>query len=167
MNTTSTVAMIIDMQGCFVDDLYAVDKALLVESQTAILAYCAQEDIPVICVELIGCDGTIGPLKRVLKTVPRAHTVRKIHTDSFSNSQVHETLQGFGAKKLLLMGLNASACVLATAKSAVRHGYPVITAENLIANPRSCCGSKSRDWYQANSTFFRDILPPEQLLAAV
>jgi len=55
--------------------------------------------------------------------------------NAFAETNLDPWLKWFGTTDLILMGINATACVEATARGAVKKGYAIHTAHDLIANP--------------------------------
>lgn len=143
--------LIIDMQKVFLEDIDGKERRRLIESQAEILNYCAEHDIPIVVVEYRGCGKTIRELKRRIKKVPRQEFVTKNVNNGFRNPELEEALKTWGVKKIILMGVNASACVIETAEGAIKKGFQIATSECLIADEGKT--DKSLPWYKKNSIY--------------
>jgi len=144
-------ALLVDMQRFFLRDLEVGVEASLIAAQKEIIRYCAQADIPLFVLEYNDEGRTIGELRHEIARVPQTKTIIKKHDDGFKRTALDECLQEFSITHLLLMGVNASFCVRDTARSALRRGYQIITADHLIANCKcDICDvlNKDREWYQ-------------------
>jgi len=129
-----SAALLIDMQSKFVGLWKSVDLGKLVGNQAKVIRYCAALDIPLVVLEYKNRGATLAALQKEIRRVPRVLELLKCDDNGFSNPRLHKMLQQFGAKTLLLMGINASHCVRRTALGAVRRHYSVLTAENLIVD---------------------------------
>lgn len=156
-NEIPTLAVIVvDMQSKFVDALDPIDKGLLLGSQMEVLGTCAKKDIPLFILEhRCTRGGTIETLHEAIATVPRTKVIAKTHNDGFRDTTLQADLKKLGTKSLIFTGINASYCVMDTAFSALRLGYRMVTAENLIADA-TCHArlNKSRQWYKENGIHF-------------
>lgn len=150
-----TAVVLIDMQEHFVCDLAPDTKEHIVMHQQTVLADCAKLDVPVVVLEFDGYGSTLGVLEEGIQSIRRSARLKKSSNDGFSRAMLRERLEEFGATSLLLMGINASYCVLDTAKSAKRLGFNVVTSSALIADQkRKAYKNLSQDWYRANSAFY-------------
>jgi nicotinamidase-related amidase len=157
--------LLIDMQDHFVDGLGEREEvAHLVLSQIAVLRRCQKENIPVIVLEYDGCGKTIPDLEAELTSIRMVIRVTKSQDSGFSGTKLDDKLRDLGVGTLLLMGINADACVLKTAKDARKLGYVVITNTELIACPNQTAASYG-DWYRVNGVFVEKV--PETLRALV
>ncbi len=125
-------------------------------------------NIPLVVLEFANYGPTLGELANEVERVPRYQVVVK-KTDGgfyYASVDLNDLLGGWGVSNLVLMGIEASLCVLTTAKAAVnRYGYHVITGGNLVADvAESCCfgrcqmNPESLAWYQANGRF-HEVFP--------
>jgi nicotinamidase-related amidase len=145
--------IVIDMQHHF---LKAVpEKEKLITSQSHILYYCWENDIPVAAVEYVYHGKTEEYLRGIIEKVPRHSFVEKRQVNGFSNPRLDEILGSWKPDKLLLMGVNASFCVLDLAESALERGYGIMTAHQLIADEEYFKKrKKSLGWYRKNALYF-------------
>ncbi|KAF2008944.1 Isochorismatase hydrolase [Aaosphaeria arxii CBS 175.79] len=58
----------------------------------------------------------------------------KLHPGSFADTNLDETLKGWGIKKVVLVGYMAHVCVSTTARQAAQRGYDVIIVEDGIGD---------------------------------
>lgn len=158
--------LIVDMQSGFLENHTEEAQQNLISAQVKIISECAEQDVPVIVLEFDAdhYGPTVPQIMNELKHVPRVSRLGKTWDDGFTNPDLHEALKALGIEKLVLMGINASYCVRATAKSAVRKGYRIFTADDLISDASHIPAGKSESWYQVNGTFFSGTLTLENVL---
>jgi nicotinamidase-related amidase len=60
--------------------------------------------------------------------------VAKRHGDAFTNPELHAMLSRAGIRRVLLAGVFANACVRATARGALAHGYQVRVLSDCVAS---------------------------------
>jgi len=163
--------LLVDMQERFVCQLRKRDRNLIIPRQLEVIRLCAERDIPLVVLEYLVWlqeeyeyfqEPTIPELFAEAQKVRRCKVVSKGRDDGFLETSLKATLESLGASHLLLMGVNAGGCVLATAGSAVKLGFRVITAGDLIANDRRPSkydkGDKSAPWYEKNGVFCQEYL---------
>jgi nicotinamidase-related amidase len=147
--------VLVDMQTGFLDGTPVEYLEQLLTSQTAILRWCGEHDVPVIVLEYGGNGPTIRVLEEVLTSVPRVTRITKWGNDGFRGTALHERLTTLGIKSLVFMGVNASYCVWDTSRFATHLGYTVLTAETLTMDTFECLNSRldeALDWYLENGT---------------
>lgn len=155
--------LLIDMQDSFLKEVAEEEKRREIPYQLDVLDYCKDNNIPVIVLEYELYGETVPVLKKKvdslpvkeyitksyddgffeLKTTKRSHTYgriiklldEKLLDDDFLKTEVEDKLRAYGIDSILLMGINASGCVLRTAESAVKLGFKIITSKDLIADP--------------------------------
>lgn len=152
----SVAVLIVDMQTEFLKDLARGARQILVSAQVQVIGECAERDIPVIVLEFDKRyhGSTVAPIMNALRRVPRVFRLSKDRNDGFTNKDLQTTLEELGIGKIILMGVNATFCVRETAQSAVRKGYQILTADDLIADGSHISAGKCAPWYEANGTFF-------------
>ncbi|NTW13898.1 MAG: cysteine hydrolase [Candidatus Moranbacteria bacterium] len=151
--------ILIDMQEPFFKNIRTKHKGRILRAQKSALRQCIRHDIPVCVVEYVDCGDTLPDLRELLRKVPRTVTLVKSKDDAFTNRKLAKVLKDWHAGRLILMGINADACVLDTAQSAVRRGYEIITAPALIAGTSWHSENDSIDWYSKNGSVVRSVLP--------
>ncbi|MBI2103183.1 cysteine hydrolase [Candidatus Woesearchaeota archaeon] len=148
-------ALLIDMQSGFLDNALEDTRKKLFFAQKQVLRFCAEENIPVVVLEYEGKGKTVYDLQQKVDLVPTFLTLEKKSDDGFFRTSLDEQLHRWNATDLLVMGINASYCVLETCDSAVRKGYRLHTARDCIRNTCRCCPTKY-DWYEKHSKLYQD-----------
>jgi nicotinamidase-related amidase len=160
---SSLAVLLIDMQADFVESLPDEARDMIIENQTRVIRACAARDIPLVVLEYKHREPTIDVLQIEILRVPRVTVIIKSLDNGFTEKLLNETLKAIGAKKLILMGINASHCVFLTARSAIKLGYCVITNETVIADHHSysCLNPHMRKtsarWYKENGAFVKQL----------
>ncbi len=150
--------LLIDMQRSFVLQLDVADRVKIVARQRRVLTQCIKHNTPVVILEFRGYGATLPSLMERVAKVPRTFSILKEDNDGFENTELHELLSKLDVTSILLMGINASYCVLETAKSAIRLSYSITTAGDLIADPREYrFKSKEKGWYATNGRMCRSL----------
>ena len=156
MDLEGLTVVLIDMQAPFVRRVRKRVRARIISTQQQVISACIERDVPIVVLEYVNHGRTIHKLREVLERVPRKVFITKSNDDGFEEDGLREALEVFGNKTLLLMGVNADACVLKTAKSAVDLGYRVQTSENLIASGNSIIFHLNyKEWYLQNGCFIK------------
>ncbi len=138
----SYAALLIDMQERFLSRYLDSDLEPIISAQTAVLKFCASQDIPIVVVEYRGYGLTTASLQEVIAAVPRSLRLEKTITDALASTSLDEQLRLWNAADLLLMGIYASACVQGTSEGALEKNYRLHTARDLIASHSTLCGEK-------------------------
>ncbi|QQG37650.1 MAG: cysteine hydrolase [Candidatus Kaiserbacteria bacterium] len=125
--------LIIDMQPEYFKKPTRRKRERMLAAQQQALAFCATIDIPVAMVEF-GAEETITEISASVHRVPRSVRLRKHSADAFFETCLDEQLHAWHARTLVLAGLVAGGCVLATARSALSLDYNVRTSEALIGD---------------------------------
>ena len=151
--------LLIDMQKTFVGTIPKEKKKKQISSQIEVLQYCSQKDIPLAVLEFKGLGPTIDELAYHIKKVPRKRYIEKDDSDGFTNPELHEQLNEWNVKNLILMGIYSSQCVKATAKSAIEcdeGDYRIFTSNALISenNPRR--HQETIDWFKDKGKYYDD-----------
>jgi nicotinamidase-related amidase len=76
----------------------------------------------------------------------------KCEDNAFTNQQLDRYLKKLSIDTVLLTGINANACVLATALGALQHGYNITTSKDLIAGFGACSPSIIYSWFRTVGT---------------
>lgn len=164
----STAVLLIDMQEKFMPGLSKGSQEMIVPAQVRVLRECAAENIPLIVIEYKYDGPTLALLEEEIKHIPTVHRIVKQADDAFSEPVLLTTLSRLGVERLLLMGVNASMCVQQTAASALKEGFEIVTARNLIADPASSAfGELMRDFadfYGKHGTLFTEVPPLKNLV---
>lgn len=147
--------LIIDMQDGLVSKLAPIEYESLLRCQLQLIEVCGQFNIPVIMLEL-DCNRfgkTVSVLKEAaIKYLKILVSLEKDENSAFSVMQLEDILKAMGVNTLILSGINASFCVLATARAAFRLGFNVIVDECLIADHEVYEGRRK------SLVFFRQVV---------
>jgi len=145
--------LVIDMQRYFVSHLAPEEAAREIPNQIEVIRAAQRNDIPVFVLQYLGCGPTIEPLMDVISG-SEYHLVIKAADDGFPYTNLDELLKEGGVGTLVLAGINASFCVLSTARGAVERGYDIVTSPEIIGDsPQYADRNESAGWYQANGTW--------------
>ncbi len=82
-----------------------------------------------------------GPAVKELEIMNGEHLVQKSTYSGFYNTNLEDLLKKLNVKTLIIAGISAHVCVLATAFDATYRGYRIIV-------PRECVSSKRRVSYE-------------------
>lgn len=149
--------MVIDMQNQFVQELRWGEAKRIVPRQIVILKKCLLLKIPIILVEYRGSGSTIPPLNDILQKKPRVYTIRKKADDGFTNPRLPRLLQRLRTSTIIIMGINADACVKDTARSASQQGHRIITSNDLLSGPDHHSHNNNGPWFQKNSAWLSSL----------
>src|SRR3989339_243624 len=141
--------VLIDMQKYFCNGLDKSRMNLITQSQEEVLETCVKNDYPVAVLEMVLEGRTIPQLERYFSDLKRKEIVIKPWQDGFEDTKLEGILKKWGLDYILFMGINASQCVLETAKGGRKKGFGILTAEDLIADASLCTETKeSFEWYK-------------------
>ena len=146
------VVLVVDMQARFLREISKKDIRKILKANIQVIEeLCIKKEFPLVTLEFAGCGDTARTLERRIEKVPkhRRKLFLKTKWDGFENEDFAEYIDQIGAKTLIIMGLYADRCVKATAESAVRLEYKIITAGSLIIGTIFDNG-KSAKWYKKN-----------------
>ncbi|MCF7798322.1 cysteine hydrolase [Candidatus Woesearchaeota archaeon] len=139
-------ALVIDMQEDLVygnkhnvedprEGLLKEDQQQLINNHKEFLTYLSNCSIPFFAVELRPKKHgpTINPIKTFFSN-QKQHIIPKYRNNGFSTFYLEQTLQQFNLTHLMLTGINANVCVLATAQAGKEKGYHLYTSCDLIGS---------------------------------
>ncbi|MCX6735546.1 MAG: isochorismatase family protein [Candidatus Parcubacteria bacterium] len=144
--TEGVGAIVIDMQDYFMSD----EKLKMVKNQIPIISFCRKNGIPVAVINYHKCGPITASLTDSTSGLP---VFEKRKDDAFSQEDFQNWLKKNGVKTLIIMGVNACACVFETANSALKNGYRVITNHEIIGGycGHSFCSGGTPEWYDKNT----------------
>jgi isochorismate hydrolase len=152
--------LLIDMQEYFLSDFVDSARYALVESQLDFLRSVRRVDLPVAVLEYKDCGNTLSELRREVDLTSVHQYITKPTNNGFHGTRLDKLLLAWNVNNLILMGINADACVLETARSAVLKDYKIWTANRLIANVSrehdAALNGTFQHWYKANGKYFSD-----------
>ncbi len=158
MGLDGYAALLIDMQPSCTRILPKEKRTEIIRAQKDVLRYCRKNDVPTIVLENIPSRGiTISELSEIasqglLYRFMRYKLVRKPRRDGFKNTGLEKILRGLGACNLVVMGLIDMTCVMETCKGALRRGFKIQTAEDLIGGSDEGVGRHK--WFIDNGIYF-------------
>jgi isochorismate hydrolase len=153
---SNLAVLLIDMQKDFVT---RPEKFDLIPNQVAVLRFCRERYLPVVWIEYDESGETMPELVVELNKIPpgKLYFVSKGSANAFIETDLGEMLRSINATDLIIMGVNACACVYETAVEAHRQGYQIITSENLVAGYCSkCLPERRNEWYEKNGVYVKD-----------
>jgi hypothetical protein len=127
----------------------------MIKRQEKMLEDCISLNIPIGLVERKGKGETIPSLKKIWYDSFPKIDIKKDHQSAFENTPLEEDLEEIGVKNIILIGINAKACVWESAKEGLAKGFKVFTSPDLIDNT---CGSSTRTeywWYSQNGVWVK------------
>ncbi len=146
--------LLIDMQQPFLDEITRREKKKLFSSQKRLIQEC---DIPVVVLEYLGKGMTVRKLRKAIRKTVIFKTIIKGDDDGFWKTELEEELRKLGIDTLILAGINADACVMATASSALKAGFRIITCEKLISGELYEPTDKIIDWFMQKGGFHKEM----------
>lgn len=147
------VALLIDMQDNFIDREEIMD---LIPNQISVLNFCCKNNIPIIVIEKSEGGNTNRPLLDAINN-NNYYKIEKPCNDGFIKTTLQELLEKNNAKTLLIMGINACACIWETTITAKKKGYEIVTSEDLITGYcKNCTQEHKEEWYKANTIYTVD-----------
>jgi len=122
------------MQDYFIKELSEEEKKREIPYQLDVLDYCKTNNIPVFVLEYSGCGETTNVLKEKVDSLPIKEYVAKTYDNGFIETSLEYKLKERSIEAVILMGVNASACVRLTAEGALNAGFKIMTSKDLIAD---------------------------------
>jgi len=156
-NKNSFAGIVVDMQDYYLKHHFEERKEVIIPSQLNVLRFCAEQDYPVVVLEMVNRGFTISELQEGLMKVPRRKYLLKGGNSGFVNPNLLKKLEEWNVNHLILMGINAKCCVKDTAISAMKYGLEVSSAEDLINNVTYWDNGTSKKefrWFYRNCKYF-------------
>ena len=148
------------MQDFFLKNFPVSISNELFENQKQVIDLCLKKKMPFVLVEYkaggILRGKTILKLEKLFKDSVEEIFVKE-NNSGFTNTDLDKTLRNLNIKTVLLMGLNANACIQDTAIGAIRRRYKVITSEGIIASSSRkdlTLSKRNGRWFKKNTHFF-------------
>jgi len=148
--------ILVDMQTGFVGKIDKRELEEEVQNQIDVIDYAGHHSIPIYVLEFAGDGQTIPELKEKLNQYESVHYILKDRNNDFRRTRLGEMLSDEGIKIVLLMGINASACVWGTAYGALDENLQIMTSRDLIAEPVSWGDNESACWYSRHGVLRRN-----------
>jgi len=155
-HTKNLTVVLIDMQKYYTSNLTKKEYRKIVSAQKQVIIACVEFNVPIVVLEYDSRGSTIPSLSKELELHQRTTIIKKPQDDGFVKTNLDDVLKDLDSRPLLLMGVNASGCVLKTAVTAVSLEYKVLTSENLIADKRfETISHTCQKWFSENGCFIR------------
>ncbi|MDB5266581.1 MAG: nicotinamidase [Parcubacteria group bacterium] len=158
----NAAVVVMDMQDFFLKNFPAHIKEKLIAEQGKILRRCIKENIPVVVFEYKAGGKDRGRTTPILEKLIRKvaeEIIIKESNSGFTKTHLDKILRSLKIKNLIIIGVNANACVQDTAIGAMKRGYKVSTAESLIAsvsNKEGRLSRKNKTWFKAHTSFYEN-----------
>lgn len=153
---TRSAVLLIDMQTDFVDALRVGAAETIIPQQERLIQTCVRFDIPLFSITYNGCGEIVAPIQACISNVPRCVTVAKANNNSFTNDKLKDALRDLCIAHVILAGINAGMCVMETAQAALKYGFTISTAGDLIAGKAYHRVDDYQRWYRSNGTYFTE-----------
>ncbi len=154
--------VLIDMQDRFLQRHHREDQKMLISAHGRVLDFCHEVSLPVAVVEYNNYGPTTDYLRVKVEHLPKHETFTKSGDNAFFGTDLNRYLYSLEISDVVLLGINAKACVQATAIGAKRKGYGLLTARDCIAQPRIYSPDESADriplsrWYEKNTRLYEN-----------
>jgi nicotinamidase-related amidase len=134
LNASNCAVVMIDMQPTYTKKLEK-DNTLysLISAQKDVLDVCISQKIPVAVLEFYNQTQTHSELKSKLEDCIYCSFTKK-KMDGFSKRAFRKYLSIWEKDWLILMGVDTSQCVIATAKGGIKQNYKIATSKQIIAD---------------------------------
>lgn len=148
LNVPNTGIVIIDMQNHYLEPFqHSPVLYEMIENQKNFLNLAMNFDIALYVIKMIWIeDKLIEELDEVSMNFKYQKDFFKEKQSAFSNIDFSYEIYNNKIKNLILMGVNASQCVLETAKDALKLGLNVTSSPSLIQDSKGIIPS----WYEKN-----------------
>ncbi len=154
--------LLIDMQDRFLQRHHREDQKMLISAHGRVLDFCCEESLPVAVIEYEGYGLTTDYLREKVERLPKRETFTKTADNALVGTDLHHYLRSLEISDVVLLGINAEACVQRTAIDAKRKGYGLLTARDCIAQPRMYSSSENigrvplSKWYEKNTHLYEN-----------
>lgn len=162
----NVAVVVVDMQSHFLEEVDKDEFKKELPYQLDVLEYAKDNNIPVFVLEFYNVYETIPEIKEKIEGMDVQYFT-KHNNDGFKGTNLDEKLEAAGIEHLVLMGVYASACVMETAKGALKHGYNILVSDDLIADPNGLVYpnfkevEENKPWYKEHAIFrndYKDLL---------
>lgn len=154
--------LLIDMQDYFLQRHHREDQKMLLSAHRCVLDFCREVSLPVAVLEYANHGSTTDYLREKVGRISNCETFVKANDNAFSGTDLNRYLYSLEISDVVLLGINAEACVQATAINAKRKGYGLLTARDCIAQPRIYSPDESADriplsrWYEKKTRLYEN-----------
>lgn len=168
-NQTGFTGIVVDMQKDFLKDFEFPVRERMITEQLKTIGILTGYNVPFLVLEYKNNGETDDRILDAISCSISLEPIIKEKPNGFENKHLDEILKRLDTRKIILMGINASACVMETAKGAKKRKYQVISANTTmgdaykidnkllvpVKNPDGSIIKESLDWYK-NHTFLFD-----------
>lgn len=155
--------ILVDMQDFFLQHFSSDIRKKLIKNHIELINYCALNKIPIIVTEY-KCGGVSrgGITKKLRESLQKTHMekVIKLNNGGFTKTDLEQILKKLKIKNLMIIGVNANACVQDTVIGALNRGYKVFTVQNLMASRSKTpfkLSHKNKKWYEKNTILVKNL----------
>lgn len=127
-------AIVIDMQYSFLSRINNLKR--IVDAQCETIKYFSENSLPVILMSYKDGGQVIPIINKAVNYHKKPIKIIKRHDDCFSKTNLEYILKEKAISNIVLMGVNASACVKDTAITGLEKGFRIATASDLISDNR-------------------------------
>jgi nicotinamidase-related amidase len=150
-----TALIIVDSQYGFLHDINRYELESESDNQVEIIRFAKQNNFPIYVLELKNKGKTRKKIRKEISNYPYTK-ITKPHGSGFDKTNLDDLLKDQDIENVILMGVNASICVLQTAKDASRKDYRVLTSSDIIQDATYFAAkNESLDQYQNLGKLFR------------
>ena len=127
--------LIIDMQDTYLNGVETEKLNKLVSAQLNFLFNPLIKNMDIFLIEYKNegktADYIMDSLKKIKSNI-KDYTFQKESPNAFGNQDLYYALEQLKKKNLIVMGVNATGCVLETARNALYYKFKVFTSDDLI-----------------------------------
>ncbi|MCF7872516.1 isochorismatase family protein [Candidatus Woesearchaeota archaeon] len=140
--TARKAILIVDMQEHYLNELNKKELQKELQNQIKIIKEAVKQNIPIITLKMAGKGETIKEIKNTIPNTKNNKEIKKYDSNGFNVRELNHTLNKLGVTEIIIMGTNASSCVLWTSVGAIEHKYKITTTKEIILD--------SPEWHNAN-----------------
>lgn len=172
--TLFNAAALVDMQESHTESLLRENPSsskqhleMIINNQKEVLAHCKDTQTPVAVITYQRRGDLLKDLEYSVESLPKKiHILKKLPKQEERIDEVwKDKLVGFydkhKASKIFLMGMFLGSCVYDTALHLTSKGYKVITAEDVVDDPKNFPKSTKPNLYDVRTTYlssYKDAL---------
>ena len=146
--------VLVDMQDKFVPALRPGAADRIIPHHQVVLRRCREKNVPTAVLEFERQGSTVTPLLNLVRETPNHSFFEKPTPTGFYNFKFIDWLEDLGGLRILLLGINAGACIMANAVDMLRYGFDVYTSPDLIAGQASHQEDDYIGWYREKCKVF-------------
>ena len=139
---TKKAILIVDMQEDYVKDLKRKELEKEIINQQKIIEIAIKKNIPIITLKMAGKGETIPIIKKNIPQDGINEEIEKHDANGFNQRKLRQKIEQLGTKEIIIMGTNASSCVLWTSVGAIENGLKITTSKDIILD--------SENWHNEN-----------------